>query len=200
MGAVAAAPDDPAIQGPSTEPEPWPEIKLNKTMKTFRLLGFLLGMAALGPSCGHPSEEARITKFMKETIALAEKRDLGAVMERLAEDYTDFEGRDKTATEALIRDYFRRTGIVIHLLSTKVDAIEADGRASVRAEAMLSSGAAEVFRKLIRYAGDYYRFNIRLRATPPATWQIVSASWESVPLTELFPESLAVLKKLFPEF
>jgi hypothetical protein len=168
-------------------------------MKVVSSSAFLLAIATLVASCGSPSEESRIKAFLKETVTLAEKGDLRGVMSRLADDYADFEGRDKAATEALVREYFRRSGIVIHLLSAKVDAIEADGGVSLRAEAMLSSGAAEVFRKLIRYAGDYYRFTIRLRRTAPSTWLIVTAGWETVPLTELFPESLSLLKKLFPE-
>jgi hypothetical protein len=168
-------------------------------MRAARLFAFIALKASLASFCSRPSEEARIREFLKQTMSLAEKRDLAAVMDRLTEDYADFEGRDKRATEALVRDYFRRTGIVIHLLSVKVEAIEADGRASVRAEAMLSSGAAEVFRKLIRYAGDYYRFRLRLRRVRPAAWQVESAAWESVPLAELLPESLGVLKKLFPD-
>jgi hypothetical protein len=165
-----------------------------------RALFGLLVLVAGGPSCGAPSEEARVKGFITGTLALAEKRDLGAVMDRLADDYLDFEGRNKTATEDLLRGYFRRTGIVIHLLSAKVDSIQAGGEAAVRFEAMVSSGAAEVFRKLVRYAGDCYRFELRLKAAPPAGWRIAGASWESVPFTALFPESLAVLKKLFPDF
>jgi hypothetical protein len=64
---------------------------------------------------------------------------------------------------------------------------------------MLSSGAAEVFRKLIRYAGDYYRISLRLKKSPDAHFQVEFASWESVRLDELLPESLNVLKKLFPD-
>jgi hypothetical protein len=156
-------------------------------------------ITALACACPRPSEESRIADFVKETVALAEKRDLAAVMDRLADDYADFEGRGKAATESLVREYFRRTGIVIHLLSVKVDSTEPDGRASLRLEAMLSSGAAEVFRKLIRYAGDYYRFSLRLKKSPNATFQVEFAAWESVRLDELLPESLSVLKKLFPD-
>jgi len=168
-------------------------------MRAVRLLAFIVLTASIIPFCRRPSEEDRIREFLERTISLAEKRDLAAVMDRLTEDYADFDGRDKRATEALVRDYFRRTGIVIHLLSVKVDTIETDGRAGVRAEAMLSSGAAEVFRKLIRFAGDYYRFNLKLRKSPAVAWKVESAAWESVPLAGLFPESLAVLKKLFPD-
>jgi hypothetical protein len=158
----------------------------------------LLAMAAA--ACRPPSEEARLRDFLKGTVALAEKKDLTALMALLADDYSDFEGRDKAATEALVRDYFRRGGIVVHLLCVRVESLDPTGEPSVEAEVLMSSGAAEVFRKLIRYAGDCYRFRFRLRRAPPSSWQLVSAAWESVPLTDLLPESLAVLKKLFPDF
>jgi hypothetical protein len=157
-------------------------------------------LAAAVPACRPPSEEARLKSFLKETVALAEKRDLAGVMARLADDYADFEGRDKPATEALVRDYFRRGGIVIHLLGARIEALDPEGEARVEAEVLMSSGAAEVFRKLIRYAGECYRFRFRLRRAPPSTWQLVSAGWETVPLGDLLPESLAALKKLFPDF
>lgn len=164
-------------------------------------MALLLGALAITtPGCGRPSEEARIAEFIKQTLAAAQKRNLEAVMDRLADDYADIEGRDKLVTEGLLREYFRRTGIVIHLLSVKVDTVEPQGLASLRVEAMLSSGAAEVFRKLIPYAGDFYRFDLRLSKTPAGAWQIASAGWETIPLDGLFPDSLAILKKLFPEF
>ncbi len=158
----------------------------------------LLGAAALVLSCGTSSEEARIRTFLKETVALAEKRDLAGVMSRLADDYADFEGRDKAGTLDLIGDYFRRTGIVIHLLGVRVTPAGPDGQASVEAEAFLSSGAAEVFRRLLSVTGECYRFDLRLARSPGAGWQVAWARWESVPMSDLFPESLAVLRKLFP--
>ncbi|MGZ7066618.1 MAG: hypothetical protein ACXVI6_09700 [Candidatus Aminicenantales bacterium] len=164
-------------------------------------IALLLGaLAIMSPGCGRPSEEARVVEFIKQTVASAQKRNLKAVLDRLADDYTDFEGRDKVATEGLLREYFRRTGIVIHLLSVKVDTIEPRGLAVLRVEAMLSSGAAEVFRKLIPYAGECYRLDVRLSKTPAGAWQIASAGWETIPLDGLFPDSLAILKKLFPDF
>jgi hypothetical protein len=169
-------------------------------LKTAPIFALLAAAAALVPACRPASEEARLRAFLKETVALAEKRDLAGVMARVAEDYSDFEGRDKAATEALVRDYFRRTGIVIHLLGIRVERAGADGQAAVEAEALLSSGAAEVFRKLIRLAGECYRFEVRLARAPDSRWRIIWARWEAVPLSELFPESLALLKKLFPEF
>jgi hypothetical protein len=151
-------------------------------------------------ACGRPSEEARLRAFLKETVALAEKRDLAGVMARLADDYSDFEGRDKAATEALIGDYFRQTGIVIHLLGMRLRPAGPEGQTTVETEAFLSSGAAEVFRKLIRIAGECYRFEVRLTNAPDSGWRVVWARWEAVPVSDLFPESLAALRKLFPEF
>jgi hypothetical protein len=64
----------------------------------------------------------------------------------------------------------------------------------------MSHGAAEVLRKLIRFTGEYYRFRIDLRKTGPVEWRFVYAEWESIGLDGLFPESLEILRKLFPGF
>ena len=159
-----------------------------------------LALLAVLAACGSSSEEARIRAFLKDTVALAEKKDLAGVMARLADDYTDFEGRDKAATEALVRDYFRLSGIVIHTLGTRVDLAGSGDQATVQAEILVSSGAAEVFRRLIRFAGECYRFEARLVRTPGIRWRIAWARWDSVPLSDLFPESLTIMKKLFPDF
>jgi len=159
----------------------------------------LASILALAVACGRASEEARVRDFLERTAAKAEKRDVESVTARLAEDYRDFEGRDKAATEALLRQSFQRSGIVIHLLGARIEADADSGRASVRAEVMLSSGAAEVFRRLVPYAGECFRFSLELRKTPAGDWQAESAAWESVSLTDLFPESAVILKKLFPD-
>ena len=52
-------------------------------------------------------------------------------------------------------------------------------------------------RKIIRFAGDFYRFKLELRKTPVG-WRISRAEWEYLELNGLFPESLPVLKKIFP--
>ncbi|TRZ88454.1 hypothetical protein D4R89_08150 [bacterium] len=129
---------------------------------------------------------------------LVEKKDLSGLLAVLTDDYADFEGRDKKATEALVRDYFqRRFGIVMHLLHTKVGDITAGGEASLETDVVLSSGGAEILRKIIRFAGDFYRFKLELRKTPVG-WRISRAEWEYLELNGLFPESLPVLKKIFP--
>jgi len=161
-----------------------------------------LALAAAGlfsAGCGTPSEEARIKEFLKESVALAEKREVGALMERFSPDYSDFEGRDKADAERLVADYVGRfRGIVIHLLSTRVDGPGPDGRAAVECEMCFSHGAAEVLRKLISYTGEYYRFRFALDRTGTGEWRFAFAEWQSVGLLDLFPESREILRKLFP--
>ena len=166
-------------------------------MKNHKIITFLAALLILA-SCARESEEARILKFMNSVGKLVEKKDLSGLLTVLTDDYADFEGRDKKATEALVGDYFqRRFGIVMHLLHTKVETITEGGDASLETDIVLSSGGAEVLRKIIRFAGDFYRFKLELRKTPVG-WRISRAEWEYLALKDLFPESLPVLNKLFP--
>ncbi len=168
---------------------------------TARILPAMLAAAALllPHGCGRPPEEELVRRIIKDAAALAQKRDLGALMDLLAPDYRDYQGRDKAAAQALIENYLRSfRGIVIHVLGVKVEITEPGGRAAVRTDMVLSSGAAEAFRKLARFTGDYFRFDLGLEKGPDAGWRISYAEWWSVSLTDLLPESLEALKELFP--
>jgi hypothetical protein len=150
-------------------------------------------------TCGRPSEEARIRELLEDAAARAEKRDLGGLMDLFDPGYADFEGRDKAGTVRLITDYLAAyRGVVIHILGVHPGTIGTDGRAEVECEVALSHGAAQVLRRLIRVGSEYYRFRFDLRKDGTGEWRFAYAEWESIGLTELFPESLAVLKKLFP--
>jgi hypothetical protein len=166
-----------------------------------RLSALALAVLCLLPAgCGTPSEEARVKELLKKSVALAEKREVRSLMEFFAPEYSDFEGRDKAGAERLIADYLGRfRGIVIHILSVRVDWPGPEGRAAVECEMSFSHGAAEVLRKLIRYTGEYYRFRFDLKRSGEGEWRFAYADWQSVSLTDLFPESLKILKKLFPD-
>jgi hypothetical protein len=173
-------------------------MKAGKT--TFLLALFLAATGVFPAGCGTPSEEARVREFLKETVALAEKKQVGALMERFSPDYSDFEGRRKADAERLIGDYVGRfRGIVIHLLSVRVEVASPEGRAAVECEMSFSHGAAEVLRKLISYSGEYYRFRFDLDKTEKGEWRFAYAEWQSVDLLDLFPESREILRKLFPD-
>jgi hypothetical protein len=159
----------------------------------------LVAAALLAPACRAPSEEARIRGLLEEAVSRAGRRDAAGLMELCAPDYADSEGRDQARTGDLVGGYFDRyRGIVIHLLGARVGEAGPDGLVPVECEVSLSHGAAELLRKLIRYAGSFYRFRFELRRDPRAGWRFASAAWEEVGLAELFPESLDLLKELFP--
>jgi len=158
----------------------------------------LLGACLFIQACSEPSAEARIMEVLKESAAKAEKRDLAGFMEFLAADYVDGDGRDREATARLVAGYLDRfRGIVVHVLGARVGEPGPDGRIGVAFEVVLSHGAAEVLRKLIRVTGEYFRFEAELRQDPRGAWRYTYAAWEQLGLGDLFPESLAVLKELF---
>jgi hypothetical protein len=146
--------------------------------------------------CRKKTEEDLILETVDRIIGLAEKKDIGAIMTYFAADFSDFEGRDREGLRSLLSDYFSgRTGIVVHRLSRRVNSLES-GRASLQTEVALSSGRAEALRRLIRVSPDIYRITIEL-AKEEDRWLIRFAEWSYVNLDELFPESLAIFKKIF---
>ncbi|HOW85373.1 MAG TPA: hypothetical protein P5119_07990 [Candidatus Aminicenantes bacterium] len=155
--------------------------------------------AILSPACRARSGEARIRSLLEEAVERAAKRDEAGLTRLLAPEYEDFEGRDAARTGKLLRGFFDRyRGIVVHLLGVRIGPAAADGRVPVECEVSLSHGAAEVLRKLVRFAGTCYRFRLEVRPEPRAGWRFVSAAWEEVGPAGLFPESLDILKGLFP--
>jgi hypothetical protein len=160
---------------------------------------FLLAVSAgwILSACRPKNDQARILELIERIGSLVENKNAIGLMRFVDEDYKDFENRAKKETEAMVRDYFRNyRGIVMHILGTRIDEIK-EGEASVQTEVVLSSGAAEVFRKLFKAFGDFYRFDLKLRKTGEE-WRISYAKWENVGLNDLSSESLSALKKIFP--
>jgi hypothetical protein len=147
-------------------------------------------------SCRRKSESEIIADLVAELAARAEKRDAAGLIAHLAGDYRDFENRDRDQTSAMVEEYFSRyRGIVIHVLASRI-VIESAGSAAMETDVSLSSGAAQAFRKLIRFSDENYRFACRLRKD--GRWLITEAKWETMALDGLFPESIKILRELFP--
>jgi hypothetical protein len=148
--------------------------------------------------CQEKTDEQLILEMMEDVGKYAEKKDMSSIMMNLADDYHDFEGRGKKETQEMINEYYERyRGIAINVLSSQIDEIQS-WEASIQTEVAFSSGAAKVFRKLIRYSTENYRLKIKLIKRNDR-WQIQYAEWRYVTLDELFPESLSILKKIFPD-
>ena len=166
----------------------------------FTAAAALAAALALGMSCAEASDEDLIRELVEEAAARAEERDVEALGALFAADYEDFEGRDAAGTVRLIADHLaRRRGVVVHVLGVRVGAVGTDGRAEVESEVALSHGAAEMLRRLVRFGGEYYRFRIEAIRVASGEWRFAYAEWRAVGTVDLFPESLAVLRKLFPD-
>jgi hypothetical protein len=150
-------------------------------------------------SCAGPkSEEDQIRDLMDEAGAYAEKKDFASLMELFSDDYTDFRRRDKEQTKAMARDYVSLyRSIVVHVLSIRFERID-PLEASIQTDIAVSSGAAKALRKLIPVSTDIFRFSIELIKRNDR-WLIQYAEWKPIGLKELFPESLSILKKIFPD-
>jgi len=147
-------------------------------------------------SCVGKTDEDLILELMDKIGSYAEKKDIESIMANLAYDYSDFEGRDKRKAKEMVEEYFRQyRGIVIHMLSTRIVEIDTP-EASVETEVALSSGAARVFRKLVRFSTENYRLKIKL-IKRNERWQVQFAEWRYVTFDELFPESLTIFNKIF---
>lgn len=156
----------------------------------------LLALSLLFVNCGK-SEEELVLEAVNRTGDYAEERDIEGVLGFISTDYTDDEGRTYEDIEKLLKEYFDRyRGIVVNVLATKIKKIEIP-QAEIETELALSSGAAKLFRKAVRYSGQFYRFNFTL-VKKGERWRCKYAYWEVIPLEGLLPESAKILRALFP--
>ena len=170
-----------------------PKTSLTKAFTVLTILCFFLFV-----SCTPKTDEDRVRGLMKEASQHIEKKELSKLMECLSDDFSDFRGRDKSETQNMVQTYFREfRGIVIHVLGTKIDKIDLE-KATIQTDAALSSGAAKALRKLVPVSTDNYRLKIEL-IKKHDRWLIRHAEWKHIGIEELFPESLTLLKKLFPD-
>jgi hypothetical protein len=171
---------------------------MRNTFQTKVLILSILAYAVFLVSCGPKTDEDQIRELMKEGGQHIEKKDISSVMGLLSDDYSDFRGRNKSQTQDMVQAYFHEfRGIVVHVLSTRIDGINL-GEATIRTDAALSSGAAKALRKLVPVSTDNYRFEIEL-IKKQDKWLIQYAEWKHIGIEELFPESLSILKKIFPD-
>ena len=167
------------------------------TFQTKVFIPLILVYAVFFVSCGPKTDEDHIRERMKEAGQHIEKKDIPSLMGLLSEDYSDYQGRNKSQTQNMAQTYFREfRGIVVHVLSTRIDGIN-PGEATIQTDVALSSGGAQVLRKLVPVSTDNYRFKIAL-IKKQDRWLIRYAEWKHIGIEELFPESLSILKKLFP--
>lgn len=161
---------------------------------------FIVGLSlfsAIFFNCSGKSEKDLLLETVDKIGDYAESRDMEGILLYVSDDYSDDENRTIDDIEELLGKYFDRyRGIVVNVLGTRVLHVTVP-EAEIEIEVALSSGAAKIFRKAVRYAGQFYRFNLEFEKEEEI-WKCKTASWKYITLDELFPESFKILKKLFP--
>ena len=138
------------------------------------LLAILLSVAAC--SSGQDSPEAQVRALIEQAESAAEKKDSGTLRRFVSEKYSDSQGQDKKAIEAILRYYFLRNES-IHLL-TRIQQISLSKPDIAHAVVMVAMAgqpisAAEDFE---RVRADLHRFEITW-TRESKEWKVVRAEW-----------------------
>ena len=122
------------------------------------------------------SPETQVRTLLKRGETAAEKKQTGVLRQMISEKYSDSQGQDKKAIEAILRYYFLRNES-IHLL-VRIQSIAFPQPAHAQAIVLVAmagqpiSGAQE----LERLRADLHRFEITL-ASENKEWKVIRAEW-----------------------
>jgi len=170
---------------------------MNRRGKPGAVLLLLFFIPGIFFSCRGKTEQEVIAAEIDDMAARVEKKDAEGLAAHLTGDYRDHEGRDRLQTKAMAEEYFSRyRGIKTKMLSSRI-AMEEAGTATAEIDVSLYSGVASALRKAVGFSGENYRVSCVFRKE--GGWRISEARWEYVPVESLFPESLKVLRELFPD-
>lgn len=152
--------------------------------RPWTIAGAAFFLLAAVSDCSGPTDQDLVLDLMKSLGRYAEQKDAPQILSLIDADYSDFQGRSKDDTEAMLGEYFiRYRGIAANILRSQVEDISA-GEAVVQSDIAFSSGAAKVFRKFTRISLDNYRLKLKLRKSGDR-WLVTYAEWRPLGVGEL---------------
>jgi hypothetical protein len=139
---------------------------------------FMLSVASFTGACSseRDSPEAQVRALLAQGEVAAEKKESAVLRQMISEKYSDSQGQDKKAVEAMLRYYFLRNQ-TIHLF-TRIQQISFPQSDVAQAAVMVAmagqpiSGAED----LERLRADLHRFEITL-ARENGEWKVIRAEW-----------------------
>lgn len=146
--------------------QPWPVL----------VLALSIGIFNGACSSERNSPEAQVRALLAQGEAAAEKKESAVLRQMVSEKYSDSQGQDKKAIDAILRYYFLRNQS-IHLF-TRIRQINFPQPDLARADVMVAmagqpiSGAEE----LERLRADLHRFEFTL-ARENGEWKVIRAEW-----------------------
>jgi len=122
------------------------------------------------------SPETQVRALLKQGETAAENKDTGVLRKMISEKYSDSQGQDKRAIEAVIRYYFLRNE-TIHLLM-RIQSITFPQPAQAQAIVLVAMAGQPITgaQEFERLHADLHRFEITL-ASENKEWKVIRAEW-----------------------
>ena len=147
------------------------------------LLAALLLPVLISCSSQPDTPEAQVRALLKQAEAAAENKDSRVLRGFISEKYSDSQGQDKKAVEAILRYYFLRNES-IHLF-TRVQSITfpEPSRAQVVVLVAMAGQPISNPQQLERLHADLNRFEITF-AREDKEWKVIRAEWRRAELAD----------------
>ncbi|MEN8221893.1 MAG: hypothetical protein ABFR36_01430 [Acidobacteriota bacterium] len=164
---------------------------MKRTVIIITILFFLAG-------CGSSDKRSEIEIAIYKAVDAAVENDVDQFMTFIDYDYLDGEERIKPDIQEKVENYLNRFRVIsINILNIKTVQSDND-TAEVVAEINFSHGLGKMLSKVFRSYGESYRFHLDM-VRRSRGWAVKQAKWEWMSLEDLYPESLKVLRELFPD-
>lgn len=127
-------------------------------------------------SSGQDSPEAQVRALIEQAESSAEKKESGNLRRLVSEKYSDSQGRDKKAIEAVLRYYFLRHES-IHLF-TRIQQTSFPSPGIAHAVVLVAMAGQPITdaEELERLRADLHRFEITL-TRESEEWKVIRAEW-----------------------
>lgn len=135
-----------------------------------------LGAAPFFTSCDRGDPEAQLRALIERSETAVEKKETAVLRQSISEKYSDSQGQDKKAVEALLRYYFLRNES-IHLL-TRLQQMSFPGPETAQAVVMVAMAGQPIrdAGELERLRADLHRFELSF-ARENGEWKLTRAEW-----------------------
>lgn len=145
----------------------------------------LIGMLALtGCRAERDTPEAQVRSLIRDAVAAAEQKQLGALRDMVSERYADEQGLDKRAVENLLRLQFLRNER-LHLY-THIQSVTLPQPDRAQATVLVAMAGVPIASEadLAALRADLHRFEIDF-AREDKTWRVQRAVWRRAETGEL---------------
>lgn len=157
---------------------------MRRLLSTTRSVVLLVALLTAGCGDEPESPEAQVRAQIARAVEAAEARDTGALRAMVSDRYSDPDGRDKRAVEAILRLHFLRNQSV-HLY-TRVQSVTVSKPDRAEASMLVAMAGVPITSEveLPALRADLHRFDIDF-ALEDGSWRVQRAEWSRAELGEL---------------